>query len=64
MDPFVVPEYIDGVHVFHVEDPKLEAYKAMAVIANVLGRCYRLTCDAGAYLVEGDGLVPQRFEAL
>lgn len=41
-----------------VEDPKIEAYKQMWYIQNVLFRCTQLEInpDSTAYTVQGDGL--------
>jgi hypothetical protein len=48
-----------GVHgdTVYVDNPKLEAYKQIVFIVNVLGRRYQLICQAdGQYTVNGDGL--------
>ena len=59
--PFQVLEVIDGVNTLHVKDPKLEAHKQVWYISNVLRRGYRVKVESGAYLVEGDGLMPMMF---
>jgi hypothetical protein len=44
------------------ENPKLDAYKQMALIASQ-GRRYRLIAQAdGSYTIEGDGLARLTFE--
>lgn len=44
-----------------VAEPKIEAYKSMALIAR-MGRRYSLVCHAdGQYTVHGDGLAPLTF---
>jgi hypothetical protein len=39
------------------DNPKIDAYKQIAYIVNVLGRGYRLVChENGDFTVHGDGL--------
>ena len=44
-----------------VKDPKVEAYKYMAFLANVLRLRYSLTVEDGKYTVESAGLMPLTF---
>jgi len=48
-----------------VGNPKLEAYRQLAYIQNVLGRRYSLTCwPDGTYTVQGEGLAAVTFQPL
>jgi len=52
---------IDANNRTFVENPKLEAYKYMAYLANVLRLTYSLKVEDGRYTVESAGLMPLTF---